>query len=208
MNSFRNCLVKCLVAFIPLLSIVLFSCRSVPSPEPVVPSKPAEGRVISRAITGRGVLNADELAAFFMSHDNGADMATAKRMAVYYVKECYDEGINSDVAFAQMCLETGFLRFGNLVTADMHNYCGLGSIGPGQPGERFDSEQMGVRAHVQHLNAYGDTDDLVHPLIDRRYRYVSPRGKARTVQDLAGTWAADKEYGAKLERLLAQMEAR
>ena len=36
------------------------------------------------------------------------------------------KGSNSDVAFAQMCLETGFLRFGGLVTMDMNNFCGLG----------------------------------------------------------------------------------
>lgn len=181
-----------------MTAILLFSCRTVPTPE--------VQKSISRSITGKAVMSADDLASFFIRHEKSADPAVAKRMAVYYVKECNDEGINSDVAFAQMCLETGFLRFGNLVTEDMHNYCGLGSIGPGQPGERFETEQMGVRAHVQHLNAYGDTDGLHHPLIDRRYKYVVPRGKAATVNDLAGTWAADKEYGNKLDSLLTQME--
>lgn len=184
-----------------LLCVLASSCRSVPS------MAGGEGKAISRNLTGEAVMNADELTAFFMRRRPEADREMVRRMAVYYIKEGKDEGINSDTAFAQMCLETGFLTFGNLVTADMHNYCGLGSIGPGQSGERFPSEQMGVRAHIQHLNAYAATDDLVHPLIDNRYRYVTPRGKAATVFDLAGTWAADKEYGVKLDRLLQQMES-
>jgi len=48
-------------------------------------------------------------------------------LASFYVAEGDAVGINSDVAFIHMCLETGFLRFGNLVTPDMHNYCGLGA---------------------------------------------------------------------------------
>lgn len=188
-----------------ILAVLLFSCRTAPT-DKQMPLPEAEAKTISRCITGTPVMSAAELSSFFLRKEPDADADMARRMAVYYVKEGADEGINSDVAFAQMCLETGFLKFGNLVTKDMHNYCGLGAIGPGQNGERFDSEQMGVRAHIQHLNAYGDIDDLVHPLIDRRYRYVVPRGKAKTVFDLAGTWAADREYGVKLDRILTEME--
>ena len=70
---------------------------------------------------------------------------------------------------------------------------------------RFESE-LGVRAHIQHLNAYGDTDELVNPVVDKRAKFISPRGKAPTVFDLAGTWASDKKYGEKLDALLSRME--
>jgi len=101
---------------------------------------------------------------------------------------------------------TGFLKFGGLVTADMHNYCGLGAIDKNNPGEIFPNEQMGVRAHIQHLHAYGSTATLKNELVDRRYKYVQPRGKAPSIFELAGTWAADKLYGEKLETLLCQLE--
>jgi len=50
------------------------------------------------------------------------------------------------VAFVQMCLETGFLRFGNLVTEEMNNFCGLGAIDEDNRGLWFGTEQLGVRA--------------------------------------------------------------
>ena len=107
-----------------------------------------------------------------------------------------------------MCLETGWLSFGGLVKPEMHNYCGLGAISAEQPGVRFETEQLGVRAHIQHLHAYATTEDvpLKNALIDPRYKWVLPRGKAPTVRELAGTWAADPEYGRKLDGLLSRLE--
>jgi len=179
------------------LPVLFFSCRMVP----VMESR------ISRTIADKGIKTPDELTAFFMESRPDADRAAVERLARYYVSECADEGINSDIAFVQMCHETGFLRFGNLVTPDMHNYCGLGAIDESHRGERFATEELGVRAHVQHLQAYGLKDTkLVHQLVDRRYVYVRPRGKAPTVFELSGTWAADRQYGAKLDALLSRLE--
>ena len=128
-----------------------------------------------------------------------------KKLATYYVHEGAYEGINSDVAFVQMCLETGFLRYGGLVTADMNNFCGLGSIDSTNRGERFATPQLGVRAHIQHLHAYGTTVPLKGKLIDNRYKYVQPRGKAPDIFGLSGTWASDKQYGDKLYGLLVKL---
>lgn len=153
-------------------------------------------------------MSAKQLFEYFISQNPRTDKAMVKRLAAYYIEEANAEGINSDVAFAQMCLETGFLRFGNLVTPEMHNYCGLGAIDTEHRGEVFANERLGVRAHIQHLHAYGTTSESVlnRPLIDNRYKWVKPRGKAPTVFELAGTWAADKNYGAKLDSMLSRME--
>ena len=59
-----------------------------------------------------------------------------------------------------MCLETGFLRFGGLVSEEMNNFCGLGSIGDGKKGESFPSEKdkydfkKYFRAHSETLLLY------------------------------------------------------
>jgi hypothetical protein len=87
----------------------------------------------------------------------------------------------------------------------MNNFCGLGAIDKNNPGNKFETELLGVRAHVQHLHAYGTTRELKQTLVDSRYKYVNPRGKAPTIQELAGTWAADKAYGSKLESLLQKL---
>lgn len=164
---------------------------------------------ISRNLTDSGIKTEEQLYDFFMSAHPDADKAEVARLAALYVQEAAAEGINSDCAFAQMCLETGFLRFGNLVTPEMHNYCGLGAIDADHPGETFATEQLGVRAHIQHLHAYATDESSVlnNECIDRRYRYVQPRGKSPTIEGLSETWAADKSYSAKLEQLLVRMES-
>ncbi|WP_156786727.1 glucosaminidase domain-containing protein [Treponema brennaborense] len=169
-------------------------------------AEPAQSVPISRRIDASGMKSAAQLCAFFLSQNPDADGVLVSRLASYYVEECAAERINSDVAFVQMCLETGFLRFGGLVTPDMHNYCGLGAIDASRPGERFPTERLGVRAHVQHLHAYGTTVPLKGALVDPRYKYVNPRGKAPDVWALAGTWAADVSYGTKLDALLGRLE--
>lgn len=165
-------------------------------------------REISRNLSDQGLLDAQELTMYFMSQNPDADREQINRMSAYYIEEARAEGINSDCAWAQMCLETGYLRFGNLVTPEMHNYCGLGAIDEEHPGEIFETEQLGVRAHIQHLFAYAKTEEhqLTNELIDKRFRWVNPKGKAPTIFELAGTWAADRAYGEKLDRILSKME--
>lgn len=163
---------------------------------------------ISRNLSDRGVMSAEELSAFFMMNNPEADRENVDLLARLYIEEAGTEGINSDCAFIQMCHETGFLQYGNLVTPEMHNYCGLGAINEEQRGLVFETEQLGVRAHIQHLHAYATTSDRVlnNECIDPRYRYVNPRGKSPTIEGLAGTWAADRQYSEKLEALLVRLE--
>ncbi|NLP04651.1 glucosaminidase domain-containing protein [Candidatus Fermentibacteria bacterium] len=156
-------------------------------------------------IMGTGELSADLLAAFFMDNNASADEERVLLLAELYIEECAVEGVNSDVAFAQMCLETGFLRFGGLVTEDMNNFCGLGATDPAHPGLCFPDERTGIRAHVQHLKAYGSTEPLAGEQVDPRFGFVSPRGRSPTVMSLAGTWAADRQYGEKLAEMLDRM---
>lgn len=190
---------KIILNFTLIILIILFAfvsgCKSMP----------LEVKTPSLSLTDKGVFTSSELVDFFMSVNPDGNSEKVARLAKLYIKECNDEGINSDCAFIQMCLETGFLRFGNLVKEEMNNFCGLGAINAEQPGLSFATEELGVRAHVQHLHAYGSTEPLKKQCIDPRYKYVSPRGKAPTIHGLAGTWAADKEYGVKLENLLLRL---
>lgn len=217
-----------------ILTALVFSCVTpVPVPESeqgdgsLVPSKlePGDGSPVpsepegftelipetwgqgepSPVIDAPGIKSPYQLYQFFMANRPDADGLKVARLASYYVEEGLAEGINSDVAFVQMCLETGWLTFGNLVTVEMNNFCGLGAIDTEHPGNSFESERMGVRAHIQHLHAYGTTRELNRTCIDERYKWVNPRGKAPTVEGLSGTWAADRQYGPKLLGLLSQL---
>ncbi len=166
---------------------------------PVIPPIPEK-------ILGRGSVPHEALVGFLLQANPQADLRFVDDLARFYIDESKDEGISHDIAFAQMSLETGFLRYGGLVTADMNNFCGLGSIGKEQRGERFPTPELGVRAHVQHLKAYATDAPLRKELVDPRYRWVR-YGSAPTIKDLSGRWAADQQYGIKLARLLERLYA-
>ena len=191
--------------FFTLLTVfltLLAGCKSLPQD---IPQKPLE---LSRRLADKGQLNAEELAGFFLSKNPNADAAHIKAFAQYYIEEAAAEGINSDVAFAQMCLETGYLRFGGLVQPEFHNYCGLGAMSVEEPGCQFETEQLGVRAHIQHLQAYATTADveLKQELVDPRYSWVHKTKYIQTIFELTGTWAMDPEYGNKIDSILTAME--
>ncbi|MFP3089844.1 glucosaminidase domain-containing protein [Treponema sp. TIM-1] len=170
---------------------------TTPVEKPPVPPVPEK-------ILGKGLVEPEKLFAFLEKANPEADDDFVLSLAKIYVEEAAVEGVNHDLAFAQMCLETGFLRFGGLVTPDMNNFCGLGAIGPGQNGEWFPDPRTGVRAHIQHLKAYATDEPLKQTLVDPRYHWVR-YGSAPQIQGLAGTWATDKEYGNKITSLLKRL---
>ena len=189
------------LVFTLIFSIITFdSCRTLPP----ATQKPE----LSRKLLAQGQLTADQLAAFFCSRNPEADCAHITQFAQYYIDEAAVEGINSDAAFAQMCLETGFLRFGGLVQPEFHNYCGLGAMDAEHPGEQFETEELGVRAHIQHLQAYATKEEtqLKGELIDPRYNWVHKTKYIETIFDLTGNWATDPHYGEKIDSLLTAME--
>ena len=179
-----------------LISSVFFSCVTPPVREEC-----------SRELLGSGIKNQEQLVKFFMNHKPDSDKEKVERLAGFYIEEAAIEGINSDVAFVQMCHETGFLGFGNLVLPEMNNFCGLGAMDAEHPGEYFESEQIGVRAHIQHLQAYATTVDveLKQELVDPRYSWPHKVKLAHTVHDLAKNWATDPDYGIKLDVLLSEL---
>jgi len=135
--------------------------------------------------------------------------STITQFCTILLAEAKAEGVRAEVVFAQAMIETGWLQFGGDVQAAQCNFCGLGAIGGGAPGESFnifgtDSVRMGLRAQIQHLKAYASTDALNQTLVDPRFNYVA-RGRAPYVEDLGGTWAADKQYGTKLMAVVASL---
>jgi hypothetical protein len=169
-------------------------------PAPVRPEIPA----IPEYIMGRGLTTADHLADFLLNLNAEAERRFTEELAVFYVEEAAIEGVNHDMAFAQMCLETGFLRYGGLVTPDMNNFCGLGALGPGQRGERFPDPRTGVRAHIQHLKGYATDEPLRQELVDPRYRWIR-YGSSPAIKGLTGTWATDREYADKINSILRRL---
>ncbi len=118
-------------------------------------------------------------------------------IAKLYREESAIEGVDYDIAFAQMCFETNFLRFGGVVQASQNNFAGLGTPGGGPEGASFGSARLGVRAHVQLLKAYASIEPLVQESINPRFRFVT-RGIAPLVGQLSGRWQSATDYGDKV----------
>lgn len=96
------------------------------------------------------------------------------KMIPLYIAEGTVEGVRGDIAFAQSCLETGDFTFSNsAVIFNQNNFCGLGVTKTGMKGNSFKTPAEGIRAQIQHLQAYASTDKLQNRCVDPRYTYTT-----------------------------------
>ena len=148
-----------------------------------------------------GLATEPDLVRFLLQTNPQADVDEVSTIAQHYIEESLIEGVNHDIAFCQMCVETDFLRFTGDVHRRQNNFAGIGATGGGVPGDSFESVQIGIRAQMQHLKAYASRRRLRRRLVDPRFGRVR-RGSARHVEDLSGRWATDPNYGAKIREKL------
>ena len=140
----------------------------------------------------------------FLKNNNENALKQFPDLPKLYREEATLEGVNYDIAFCQMCVETEFLRFGGEIKPLQNNFAGLGTIGGSSETASFDSARIGVRAHIQHLKAYASLEPLVQEVVDPRFRFVT-RGIAPSIDKLSGRWSADLEYGAKITAMLKRL---
>jgi len=149
------------------------------------------------AIMGASVTSYEAFLGHVSFKNPGVDRYYSRRLYEAYQQECRSEGVDVVVALSQMIHETDYLLFSGSVSPSQYNYAGLGATAPGAPGLSFPNLDTGVRAHVQHLKAYGSLEPLNGPLVDPRFGFVA-RGSATTVLGLTGRWASDPDYGVKV----------
>ena len=136
----------------------------------------------------------------FLRGENEAGLNQFPELPSIYREEATIEGVDYDIAFCQMCVETDFLRFLGRVKPTQNNFATLAN-GAGNIAS-FDSARLGVRAQVQHLKAYASTEPLARAKVDPRFDFVK-RGVAPFVGQLSNLWSADPLYGQKI---LARLE--
>ena len=130
---------------------------------------------------------------------------------LYYV-EAEREGIRPDIAICQAIKETGVWNYGGDVVPEQNNYCGLGTTGGGVKGAYFDTPQLGVRAHIQHLLSYTSKRPPRVEIVDPRYELIRkfrPQifGKLTKWTDLNGVWAVPgHHYGEDILTLWVQAQ--
>ncbi len=154
-------------------------------------------------IMGAGITTEVQL-MMFLRANNPSALTVFPDIAKLYREEARVEGVNYDIAFCQMCLETNFLRFGDNIRPTQNNFGGLATVGGDSESASFASARIGVRAHIQHLKAYASIEPLVQELVDPRFRFVT-RGIAPEVDRLGGRWTADLQYGTKITALVRRL---
>jgi N-acetylmuramoyl-L-alanine amidase len=173
-----------------------------------IPQAPIANGLTS--ISGMPVATSAQMAAYIRRiNPNAPDIAEL------FILEGIIEGIRGDIAFAQSCIETGNFAFdrGTAVTLDQNNFCGMGVTNMGMKGNSYATPREGIKAQIQHLKAYANTEPLNNPLVsptvgEPRFRFVQ-RGVAPYIEWLGAQenpqgkgWAMGAGYGEKILRIL------
>ena len=169
----------------------------------IINSKYRSDFQLMKLIMARSKTNKNHLILFLKSHNSNYIYRFPEMIKLYF-EEAEIEGVNHDIAFCQMCLETDFLRFGGTVRAKDNNFAGLGSVEKTAEVATFSSPRMGVRAHIQHLKAYASREPLVQVKVDPRFDLIT-RGIAPDLDQLSGRWSDDLNYGNRIYTLMQQL---
>lgn len=168
---------------------------------------PADGE----RIMGAGSLTKSQMVDFLFYKNGSLDRRLAESLIDTYIAEAAFEGVNHDIAFAQMCFHTKYLSFaGTFVRPETYNYCGLVSARNSGIPHVFDERQTGVRAHIQHLKAYATFEPPKRAVVDPRYGILKARGglgTAQTLRELSGKWAG-YDYADSVRDVLRAVFAR
>jgi hypothetical protein len=154
-------------------------------------------------IMGHGSTSDIQLMMFLKSN-NEETLTHFADVPKLYREEANIEGVNYDLAFAQMCLETDFLSFSLMPRPKPFNFGGLRTAVSPQEEQGFSSARLGIRAHIQHLKAYASQEPLVQEQVDPRFCWVK-RGVAPSVYDLSGRWSTDPYYGEKIVSIVRRL---
>jgi N-acetylmuramoyl-L-alanine amidase len=118
----------------------------------------------------------------------------APYLAETYVRIGLQEGIRGDLAFAQAVLESDNFRYTGNVKPENNNPGGLKDA-------VFKNLEEGIRAHIQRLKAYANSEPLNIPSADPEFNLVE-RGAAPCIEDLNGRWAVPGDgYGENIVQI-------
>jgi len=161
-------------------------------------------------IMGNGKLNRDVAVSYIMSKSPVVPRHEIVVMINEYIMEAAKEGIDHDIAIAQMCYATRFLNNRQLLST--HNYAGLNTdMGISvKHGGRHASIQEGVWAHIQHLKGYASRECPRREIVNQRYYYLANKGILGTVTTLDALfviWSPynSYEYGNEIKRILREL---
>ena len=159
-------------------------------------------------ILSEGELSKDALVAFLLENNPKMTKSFTEQIVDLYIAEANAEGVNYEIAFAQMCYHTKYLGFnGTFVKANSNNFSGLTSVNNYRIADVFASYQEGIRAHIQHLKGYATREPLKKECVDPRYDKIEEEygwGSSPTLDDLSNKWAGPN-YAPNIKTILERM---
>ncbi|HAX18383.1 MAG TPA: hypothetical protein DCY00_07310, partial [Actinobacteria bacterium] len=150
-------------------------------------------------IVGYVPVSVDQLLKPFINRGSG-QIDRARRLADLYIRWGQAFNIRADIAWAQMCHETGFLEFTGVAKADWNNFAGVGVTGPGAV-VTFASEELGIIAHYAHLAWYVYPDHVngyCSSTYDPRHIGAHRFNGDSSINCLNGRWAPAADYANKI----------
>jgi hypothetical protein len=161
-------------------------------------------------ILGNGKLNRDIVVSYILSKGSTIPRQEVNALIEAYIREAQVEGVNHDIAIAQMIYATGFLNNRHLLNT--HNYGGLNTdMGISViHGNRHPNMTEGVMAHIQHLKGYASRELPRQVVVNRRYFLLISSGILGTVTTLEGLFAIwsphnPQRYGNEITRILREL---
>jgi len=158
-------------------------------------------------IMSAGKISGSDMAGFMLKMNPSLNkrMNYVNELINLYITEAGYEGINYEIAFAQMCFHTNYLTFsGTFAKEKSNNFGGIVSSSNTKQIHNFPSMQEGVRAHIQHLKGYASAEPLKRDRVDPRYKEIETKfglGASPAVNDLSNKWA-EGDYSGKLKEIL------
>ena len=188
---------------------------------------PSSGESTQKELTpimGSSETTVDQMVRYYESSRNiypaknleKGGASTLREFCQIYYEEATAEGVKAEVAFTQAMKETAWLKFGGIVKIEQFNFAGIGAEDGNEKGQAatFADVRTGIRAHIQHLKAYGSTEKLKNECVDPRFKYVT-RNSAPYVEWLGIKenpngigWATDKDYGYKIVDMMNVLKSK
>ena len=131
--------------------------------------------------------NKDAFYVYLTSKNPNVDLNHVDDIYTLYEKECDTEGVDLGVVLSQVLFETVNFTYRNKNKPEYHNF---GGIRVDNRYSVFETDEAGVRAHVQMLKAYASKEAPVMEKTDS-YKRVEDSGLLGTspnVIGLSGTW--------------------
>lgn len=176
-------------------------------------------------ILGETKITYNQLKAWVKSKKSADPLLLANLPSIW--RAAIKRGILPEVMCSQVCIETGYFKFGGVLDASYHNTCGLkttkgGSDKAAKAHMKFSSWEEGINAHADHLALYAGAKGFPKYSPETKGYYnekckvngttKDPRhftylyGKCKTVEDLSGTWATNKKYAEMILTLVKEIQ--